>query len=225
MDKTTLTPAFLAQKTWDLYQTHGVPIEVSLDILESKNLKYDAKLLEALVQNHQKLSQSQTNTQFKSGVASDTAKTRAMHTATHILHQVLRQLFGENVAQKGSAITPEKARFDFSFDGKIEPENLIQITEKIQSVIDQNLEMTKAEMTEMEARNLGAIGLFGEKYGEIVTVYTLSKNDFVFSREFCGGPHITNTSQIGKFQIIKAKSIGQGLKRIEFDLISEDFVK
>jgi len=214
-----LTPQFLAQKIWDFYQTHGVPIEVSLDILELKNLEYDKKLLENLITGHQKLSQSQANTQFKSGVAENTAKTRAMHTTTHILHQVLREMFGETVAQKGSAITSEKARFDFSLETKIEPENLQKVTTKVQEIIDKNLEMKKLEMTEIEARKLGAIGLFGEKYGEIVSVYTLSKEDFIFSREFCGGPHIDNTSEIGKFTILKAKSIGQGLKRIEFDLL------
>lgn len=215
----TLTPAFLAQKTWDLYQTHGVPIEVSLDILEAKGLKHDAALLEELISGHQKLSQSQTNLQFKSGVASDTAKTRAMHTTTHILHQVLRQMFGDKVTQKGSAITTDKARFDFSLESKLEPTELEQIKQKVQEIINLGLLMTKTEMTESEARNLGAIGLFGEKYGEIVSVYTLSKDDFIFSREFCGGPHVTDTSEIGQFTILKAKSIGQGLKRIEFDLV------
>ena len=215
----TLTPAFLAQKTWDFYQTYGVPIEVSLDILEAKKLVYDKTLLEELIASHQKLSQSQTNTQFKSGVAENTAKTRALHTTTHILHTVLRNIFGENVSQKGSAITSEKARFDFSLEVKIEPEQILEISQKVQEIIDQNLSMIKTEMTEIEARELGAIGLFGEKYGEIVSVYTLSSSEFIFSREFCGGPHIENTSQIGKFTVLKAKSIGQGLKRIEFDLL------
>lgn len=213
-----LTPQFLSQKVWDLYQTNGVPIEVSLGILEEKNLKIDEELLANYIKKHQEMSQSQTG-QFKSGLGIDSSKTRSLHTTTHILHTILRTLFGTQVAQKGSNITEQKARFDFSLDKKLEKSDLDKITSEVQKIIDQKLEMTKTEMTENEARELGAIGLFGEKYGNIVSVYTLASGDFVFSREFCGGPHITNTGELGKFTIIKQKSIGQNLRRIEFDLV------
>ena len=215
---TELTPQFLSQKVWDLYQTSGVPIEVSLNILEENKLRIDEELLANCIKKHQEMSQSQTG-QFKSGLGNDSNKTRSLHTTTHILHTILRKLFGVQVAQKGSNITDQKARFDFSLDKKLEKSDLEIITLEVQKIIDQNLEMTKKEMTEIEARELGAIGLFGEKYGNIVSVYTLANEDFVFSREFCGGPHIANTQELGKFTILKQKSIGQNLRRIEFNLI------
>lgn len=218
MTANTLTPEFLAQKTWDLYQTHGVPIEVSEDILEKSGYNLNQALLKELISNHQKMSQDSSKEQFKSGLNADSSKTRAMHTTTHILHQVLRAHFGESVQQKGSAITDEKARFDITLPAeKLNEIVLDQIIQEIQAVIDQNLEMKNNQMSEIEARELGAIGLFGEKYGEVVTVYSLvNPNGVAFSREFCGGPHIENTSQIGTFEFLKKKSIGQGLTRIEF---------
>jgi alanyl-tRNA synthetase len=219
MKQAELNPQFLAQTAWDLYQTHGVPFEVSEDILEAKGLSLDKDFLEKLINDHQELSRTTSAGQFKSGLGGDTAKTRRLHTVTHILHKVLRDMFGSDVKQKGSAITDQKARFDFTFDRRLTDEELEQLESKIQEVIDKQLTMTKAEMTEKEARELGAIGLFGEKYGDVVTVYSLvDESGEVYSREFCGGPHVQNTSEIGKFKVIKQKSVGSGLKRIEYDL-------
>jgi alanyl-tRNA synthetase len=219
MSKYELTPEFLSQKTWDLYQTFGVPIEVSLDILEKKGLKLNQKLLEELIQEHQKLSQTTSAGQFKSGLGSDTAKTRRLHTTTHILHQCLIDILGNEVKQTGSAITDQKARFDFTSNNKLSEEQLEELSQKVQSIIDKSLEMTKIETTPEEAKSMGAIGLFGEKYGEKVTVFTLQdENGKVYSREFCSGPHVKNSKEIGKFKILKQKSVGAGVKRIEFDV-------
>jgi alanyl-tRNA synthetase len=220
MTQNQLTPQFLTQKTWDLYQTHGVPIEVSEDILNKNGLQLDKPFLDNLINEHQKLSQTTSAGQFKSGLGGDSAKTRALHTTTHILHKVLRDTFSEEVKQMGSAITEEKARFDFSLDSSLlTPEKLQEIQNQVQSVIDKNLKMDKIETTEEEARKMGAIGLFGEKYGAKVTVYTLEdEQGTVYSREFCGGPHITKTQEIGKFTILKKKSIGSGLVRLEFNV-------
>jgi alanyl-tRNA synthetase len=216
---TTHTPQQLAEKTWDLYQTHGVPLEVSEDILEARGLQLDKNLLEKLIEEHQNLSRTTSSGQFKSGLGQDTNKTRALHTSTHILHKVLRDLLGDGVKQMGSAITDEKARFDFSFDRRLEDSEITQIQEKAQAIIDLKLSMNKREMPQLEAKESGAIGLFGEKYGDIVSVYSLEDaQGKVYSREFCGGPHVTNTSEIGKFKILKQKSVGQGVKRIEFDV-------
>jgi alanyl-tRNA synthetase len=214
-----LSPEFLTQKTWDLYQTHGVPIEVSQDLLEQNNLHLDPNLLEKLIEEHQKLSQTTSKGQFKSGLGQDTTKTRKLHTTTHILHQVLRTIFGNKIKQMGSSITNEKARFDFSFDRKLEEKELTEISKKIQEIIDKNLEMKANETSPQEAQKLGAIGLFGEKYGESVTVYSLVGSDgVVYSREFCSGPHIKNSKEIGNFRILKQKSLGQDIKRLEFDV-------
>ncbi len=214
-----LTPQFLAQKTWDLYQTHGVPIEVSETILEEKGYKLDLDELNKLIEAHQKLSQTTSSGQFKSGLGENTEKTTRLHTTTHILHKVLKDTFGPEVRQMGSAITSEKARFDFVLEEKMDEEKIREIEKRVQEIIDMHLKMDKKEMPEKEARDLGAIGLFGEKYGERVTVYTLEDdNHIVYSREFCGGPHVSTTDEIGKFKILKQKSIGQGLKRLEYNV-------
>jgi alanyl-tRNA synthetase len=203
-----------------LYQSSGVPFEVSESILEENELNFDKERLESLILEHQQKSQVSSAGQFKSGLLEENQKTRILHTLTHILHQSLREYFGEDVNQMGSAITSEKARFDFSHNGEITPNDITQISEIVQGKIDKKLQMKVAQMSPSEAKNSGAIGLFGEKYGEIVSVYSLTdENGKVYSREFCGGPHIQNTSEIGKFVIIKQKSIGQGLKRLEFDAV------
>jgi len=215
-----MTPQELAQKTWDLYQSHGVPIEVSEDILAERGLQMDKTHLESLIQEHQKKSQEASSGQFKSGLGTDSEKGRKLHTVTHILHAKLREMFGEDVKQMGSAITDQKARFDFSLARGLTEEEIQELTDRIQNVIDKHLAMNKAEMSEQEARKLGAIGLFGEKYGDVVSVYTLAdESGEVYSREFCGGPHITNTKEIGTFKILKQKSVGQGVRRIEYDVV------
>ena len=208
-----------AEVAWNLYQSAGVPFEVSEDVCEKNNLDFDFDLVEKLQVEHQNLSRTTSAGQFKSGLGENTNKTTRLHTTTHILHQVLREIFGESVQQKGSAITDEKARFDFTLDRKIEDHDLKVIQSKVQAIIDLNLHMKNIETTEGEARAMGAIGLFGEKYGEKVSVYTLvDSNDKPFSREFCGGPHVNNTKEIGQFQILKEKSVSAGVRRLEFNV-------
>ncbi len=204
--------------SWDLYQKAGVPFEVSQDVCEANQFGFDFNLVESMMKKHQDLSRTTSAGQFKSGLGDNTDRTTRLHTTTHILHQVLRELFGKEVRQMGSAITDSKARFDFALDHRIEANDLKLIESKVQELIDLKLDMNKAEMTETEARELGAIGLFGEKYGSKVTIYTLQKNDQVYSREFCGGPHINNTQEIGKFVILKEKSVSAGVRRLEFDV-------
>lgn len=214
-----LTGEQTATIAWDLYQKAGVPFEVSEDVCEDNNLEFDAQKVEELATNHQNLSKITSAGQFKSGLGENTQKTTRLHTTTHILHSVLREMFGTDLHQMGSAITDEKARFDFALDRKIEQDDLYKIEQKVQAILDKNLSMIKLETTETEARQMGAIGLFGEKYGEKVSVYTLSDNDgTVFSREFCGGPHIGNTSEIGKFVILKEKSVSAGVRRLEYNI-------
>jgi alanyl-tRNA synthetase len=214
-----LTPQYLSQKTWDLYQTFGVPIEISEDILEKEGLEMDKDFLEKLIEEHQKLSQTTSAGQFKSGLGGDSDKTRKLHTTTHILHQVLRTTLGESVKQMGSAITDQKARFDFTFNRRLEENEIESIKNQVQEIIDKNLQMEKIETTPEKAVEMGAIGLFGEKYGQKVTIFSLQDElGKVYSREFCAGPHIENSKQIGKFKIIKQKSVGSGVKRLEFDV-------
>ncbi|GAB4147909.1 MAG: hypothetical protein OHK0017_10160 [Patescibacteria group bacterium] len=207
----------LAEKTWDLYQTHGVPIEVSLDFLEEHDLALDTDKLDQLIQEHQKLSQTTSAGQFKSGLGENSETTTKLHTATHLLHQTLRNVVGDYVQQRGSAITSEKARFDFTCQEKLSEEQLTQIQSQVQALIDRKLNVERREMPADEARQLGAIGLFGEKYGDTVSVYTVQdEQGQVFSREFCTGPHVKNTGDIGKFVLIKQESLGQGLRRLVY---------
>jgi alanyl-tRNA synthetase len=214
-----LTPQYLSQKTWDLYQTFGVPIEISEDILEKEGLEMDKDFLEKLIEEHQKLSQTTSAGQFKSGLGGDSDKTRKLHTTTHILHQVLRTTLGESVKQMGSAITDQKARFDFTFNRRLEENEMELIKNQVQEIIDKNLQMEKIETSLQEAMEMGAVGLFGEKYGQKVTIFSLQDElGKIYSREFCAGPHIENSKQIGKFKIIKQKSVGSGVKRLEFDV-------
>ena len=214
-----LTPQYLSQKTWDLYQTFGVPIEISEDILEKEGLEMDKDFLEKLIEEHQKLSQTTSAGQFKSGLGGDSDKTRKLHTTTHILHQVLRTTLGESVKQMGSAITDQKARFDFTFNRRLEENEMELIKNQVQEIIDKNLQMEKIETSLQEAMEMGAVGLFGEKYGQKVTIFSLlDELGKIYSREFCAGPHIENSKQIGKFKIIKQKSVGSGVKRLEFDV-------
>jgi alanyl-tRNA synthetase len=211
-------PKWLAKKAFDLYTTHGVPIEISEDIVEKHGLLIDTLELDRLITEHQTLSQNSSAGQFKSGLGSNSEMAKSMHTATHILHTVLRKMFGNKLQQMGSAILDDKARFDINIAAsEISDEKVKEIEEKVNEVINKGLIMEKLETTETAARELGAIGLFGEKYGEKVTVYTLKDAaGTVFSREFCGGPHIKNTAEIKPFKILKKKSIGAGLTRVEF---------
>ncbi len=207
----------VAQKIFDLYQTHGVPMELSEDIVEKHGVVFDRLKLSELIDNHQNQSQAASAGQFTSGLGEHNETTTRLHTTTHLVHHVLREMFGDSVKQMGSAITTEKARFDITKDERLTDEEVLEVEKRVQQAIDLQLTVEKREMTEQEARELGAVGLFGEKYGDIVTVYTVvDKNGEVYSREFCGGPHVANTKEIGQFNIIRQKSIGQGLKRIEF---------
>jgi alanyl-tRNA synthetase len=212
----------VAQKIFDLYQTHGVPMELSEDLLQQQQVDFDRLKLSELIDNHQNQSQVASQGQFKSGLGEQNEKTTRLHTATHLLHHVLRDMFGESVKQMGSAITTEKARFDFTKDERLSDEEMAELEKNVQHAINNQLEVEKREMSEKEARELGAIGLFGEKYGDVVTIYTVQDTQGrIFSREFCGGPHVLNTKDIGTFKILKQKSVGQGLKRIEFDVMEK----
>jgi alanyl-tRNA synthetase len=206
----------LSEIAFNFYQSLGVPLELSEDILDKNQTPLDIDELNKLIENHQQLSTTTSQGQFKSGLGENNETTTQMHTATHILHQVLRSKYGNSVRQMGSAITTEKARFDFSLpdDKELKTD---EIKLEVNNLIKKNLSMKNQEVSLDKAKELGAIGLFGEKYGDIVSVYHLEDAlGKVYSIEFCGGPHVGNTSEIKNFNIIKTKSLGQGVKRIEF---------
>jgi alanyl-tRNA synthetase len=208
----------LTNKAWDLYQSNGVPVEVSEQITEKKGYLISSEELHALIEGHQQKSSDSSKNTFKSGLGEQNNKTIRLHTTTHILHTVLRELFGTTTRQIGSSITSDKARFDATIDQEITQENCDFITKTMQNWIDKSMTVTRKEMKKEVATQLGAIGLFGEKYPDMVSVYTISEHESVFSREFCSGPHVINTNEIGTFALLKVKSIGAGRKRFEFNV-------
>ncbi|MBI3956112.1 alanine--tRNA ligase [Candidatus Gottesmanbacteria bacterium] len=195
---------------FDLYQTYGFPIEVTEELYQEKGLRLDREQFEKEKEKHQELSRTAAAGMFKGGLADKSGATTKLHTATHLLHAALRQILGPHVQQKGSNITAERLRFDFSHPAKLTPEELDKIAVLVNENIKADLQVTIEVMSYDEAIKVGALAFFGERYPEKVKVYTMG----AFSREICGGPHVTNTGVLGSFQIIKEESAGSGVRRI-----------
>jgi alanyl-tRNA synthetase len=159
---------------------------------------------------HKELSRKATSGTFKSGLADHTAITTRLHTATHLLQQALRDVLGEHVEQKGSNITPERTRFDFTHPQKLTPEEIREVEDLVNQKIQEGLEVKSEIMTPQEAKKSGALGFFEDRYETNVSVYSVGE----FSKEICTGPHVKNTKEIGKFIIQKQNNIGTGLMRI-----------
>jgi alanyl-tRNA synthetase len=147
---------------------------------------------------------------YKGGLADHTVETTRLHSATHLLHQALRQVLGPDVRQMGSNITAERLRFDFSHPEKLTPEQLQEVERIVNEQISSDLPVRVEMMSLDQALNSGALAFFGEKYGEQVKVYSMGS----FSREVCGGPHVARTGELGRFKIAKQEAVGQGLRRI-----------
>lgn len=200
-----------------LYDTYGFPIEMTQELAKEQQVEVDMKGYQEAFDKHQELSRQAAQGKFKGGLADDSQATTAYHTATHLLHASLRKILGNHVEQRGSNITAERMRFDFSHPDKMTPEQIKQVEEEVNRMIKQSLEVTKESMKIDEALASGAIGLFTEKYGEQVTVYTVQDKETkeVYSKEICGGPHVHSTSEMGQFQIIKEESSSSGIRRIK----------
>jgi len=207
---------------FDLYQTDGIPFEISKEtliihgyleaLLEDVKRKFDV-----LVSKHQDLSRAASAGQFKGGLADNSEKVVKLHTTTHLLNAALRKVLGEKVWQKGSNITEERTRFDFTHDKKMTAEEKQEVERLVNDWIARDLGVKRETMLLAEAKKLGAIGVFGEKYPETVSVYTVydPKTEEVISREFCGGPHVENTGVIGSFKIQKEEAVSAGVRRIK----------
>lgn len=193
-----------------LFTTYGFPYELTEELAEEKGISVDRKGFDVEMKKHQELSRSGSEQKFKGGLVDHGEMSIKYHTATHLLNQALRNVLGNSVQQKGSNITPERMRFDFSFDRKMTDEEKKKVEDIVNEHIKAAIVVTNQELPLEEAKKLGAIGLFEEKYGDVVKVYTIGD----FSLEFCGGPHVTNTSQLGHFKIVKEESISAGVRRI-----------
>ena len=193
-----------------LYDTYGFPIEITEELAAEHGMTVDRNGFEKAFQKHQELSKQGADKTFKGGLADQSEKTTALHTATHLLHRALREVLGDHVQQKGSNITPERLRFDFVHPDKMTPEEISRVEEIVNEVIDRDLPVTRETMTIEEAREAGALAFFDSKYGEQVKVYSVGD----FSKEVCGGPHVEHTAQLGHFKIKKEQSSSAGVRRI-----------
>ena len=194
-----------------LYQSYGFPIEMILELAKEKGIKVNEKGFEKESKKHQELSRTASKGKFASGLADSGLETTRLHTATHLLHTALRKVLGDNVQQKGSNITPDRLRFDFSFDRKMTDIEKKKVENLVNGAISKKLDVSSEEMSPKEAKKSGALGFFGEKYGDKVSVYTVKG----FSKEICTGPHVKNTSELGKFKIKKEESSSSGVRRIK----------
>ena len=199
------------RSAFKLYDTYGFPIELTLEMAHEKGLEVDEKGFEERFRQHQQTSHAGAEQRFKGGLADNTEETAKLHTATHLLHAALRRVLGNDVAQKGSNITAERLRFDFSFGRKMTPEEIAEVERLVNEAIQAGYDVTCEEMTVDEAKSQGAIGLFTSKYGERVKVYTMGD----FSKEICGGPHAKNTADLKSFKIKKEESSSAGVRRIK----------
>lgn len=203
---------------FNIYQTFGFPLELTRELAESAGQKVNQEEFEEEFKKHQDLSRTASAGDFKGGLANHSEKTVRYHTTTHLMHQALRTVLGPEVWQKGSNITEERTRFDFTYPTKMTDEQKQEVEKLVNDWIARDAVVTSEFMPLARARELGAIGLFGEKYADTVSIYTITdpKNGEVLSREFCGGPHVEHTMQIGgTFKIKKEEAISAGVRRIK----------
>ncbi len=197
-----------------LFSSYGFPLELTEEILKEKGMQVDRSVFEAEFKKHQELSRTAGAGAFKGGLADHSVETTRLHTATHLLHQALRTVLGEHVEQKGSNITAERLRFDFSHSQKMTPEELKKVEDMVNEAIKKDFPVTCEQLSVDEAKQRGAIGLFGDKYaklGDKVNVYFAGD----FSKEICGGPHVEHTGELGSFKIQKEEAVSAGVRRIK----------
>ncbi len=202
-----------------LFQSFGFPIEMTQELAKENKIKVNMKEYEEEAKKHQELSRTASAGVFKSGLAEQSETTKRLHTATHMLDEALRRVLKDkNIKQKGSNITPERTRFDFNFPRKLENSEIKEIENIINEKIKEKLEVKREEMPLKKAIESGAGYLATAKYPEVVSVYTIEdkkdKRGF-FSREICTGPHVNNTSELGKFKIVKEEAVAAGIRRIK----------
>ena len=195
-----------------LYDTYGFPIELTEELAKDAGISVDIKGFNEKFKAHQELSRTASAGKFKGGLAGNSEIETKYHTATHLLNAALKQVVGPDVHQKGSNITDERMRFDFSCDHKLSDEEKIETENLVNKWIQEGLDVSFQEMTKEDAIKSGAECMFIEKYPDIVTVYTIGDN---VSKELCGGPHVKNTSLLGHFKIIKEEASSAGVRRIK----------
>ena len=203
------------KEAFNLYQTYGFPVEMTEEIVGENGGSVDLAGFREELKKHSELSSTAAAGKFKGGLAGHGEMEVKYHTATHLLLAALREVLGEHVEQRGSNITEERLRFDFNHGEKLTDEEKRKVEDLVNQKISEDLSVTWQEVSIDKAKEMGAHGTFGEKYGERVKVYQIGEQDNVFSIEICGGPHIKNTGILGKFKITKEESSSQGVRRIK----------
>lgn len=206
-----------AETAFHLYDTYGFPIELTEELAHDAKIKVDTLGFKERFKKHQELSRTASAGKFKGGLAGNSEIETKYHTATHLLNAALKVVVDKNVHQKGSNITDERMRFDFSCDHKLTDEEKKKTEDLVNEWIKEGLNVTVKEMSKSDAINSGAECMFIEKYPDIVTVYSIGN----ISKELCGGPHVKNTSELGHFKIIKEEASSAGVRRIKAVLTNE----
>ncbi|MBU0708614.1 alanine--tRNA ligase [Patescibacteria group bacterium] len=207
---------FPGEIAFDIEATYGVPLETQKEIAENHGIIIDKESYQAAYKKHQDLSRKGAEGKFGKVQEYANEEIAPLHTATHLMHQALTEVLGSQVKQAGQSLVPERLRFDFTFDRKLDPKEIRKVEKIVNQQIQKGLSVTKVETTFHEAVKQGAIALFRDKYKEVdqVTMYKINN----FSKELCGGPHVANTSELGYFKIIKEESVGKGIRRIKATL-------
>ncbi len=211
-------PEKIGKELFFIYQTYGLPLEMSLEEIEKKKISFSREKIEKSFKEefkkHQEISRAGAEKKFGGVGDRDSYEAVKLHSATHLLHRALYNILGENVRQMGSDITKERLRFDFSYPSKLTEEDIKKVEDMVNLKIKEKLDVKKEKMSYNEAIEKGAFAYFKDKYEKEVTVYSIGD----FSKEVCGGPHVENTSELTEFKIIKEESAGAGVRRIKATL-------
>lgn len=209
LEKTDINTALSGELAFKLYDTYGFPIEFTCELARERGRSVDMESFREKFTAHQNKSREGAAEKFKGGLADHSMETARLHTATHLLNAALRKVLGDEVSQRGSNITPERLRFDFSFHRKVTPEELREVEKIVNEAIDKQIEISMKEMKLNEAYALNAVGVFTNKYEDTVKVYSIPG----YSVEICGGPHAGNTGELGSF--VKEEASSAGVRRIK----------
>jgi len=215
------------ENAFTLLATHGFPIELTEELAKHAGKTVDRTKFKEEVERHREISKAGQEKKFgghglildtgelKASTLEEVKKVTRLHTATHLMQQALRDVLGNSVHQMGSDITPERTRFDFAFDHKMTQEEIQKVEDNVNKIVSKDLPMQHKEMKKEDAEKTGALFFFGEKYPEIVKVYFAGNSlEDAYSKEFCGGPHVTHTGEVGKFKILKEEASSAGVRRI-----------
>ena len=199
-----------------LFSVFGFPLEMTIEVAKENDIEVDIEGFKDQFKKHQELSRAASAGMFKGGLADHSDLTIKLHTAHHLLLSALQKVLGSQVKQRGSNITPERLRMDFSFDRKLTEEELVEVERLVNENIQKGLNVERKEMPKAEAEKIGAEMEFGKKYPDIVSVYLIGdEGGEIISREFCGGPHVSNTRELGVFKIVKEEAVASGIRRIK----------